>query len=235
MNQNGRNEVNYNTSNDRLGAHYDRYNPNALQEFNNQNFGRNNLQNVFNAETNAQFSVNQEPDMQYSRIEYFLKVSSADRDPSIYPSSSNFVIDLPKEYKNVSSVELIQAIIPDKNSVTSEPYLLLKIDELDKHPMDALDRATSDAFALLLLTDPPLVPGSFISVDPKIHENTVLYYPTTPKAKLSKMTIKVNDVDGNVFDFGGSGSTSKGTQVTFIFKIVQSERNTNVLNTRNVY
>jgi hypothetical protein len=234
MNQNGRNErsADYNSTSNRLGSNYDRYNPNQLQEFNNQNFGRNNVQNVFES---TQFSVSQEPNMQYSQREYFLKVSSADRNVSIYPSSSNFVLDLPKEYKNVSSVELIQAIIPDKNNVTSEPYLLLTIDEFDKHPMDALDKPTSDAFALLLLTNPPLTPGSFISIDTKVHENTVLEYPTTPKAKLSKMTIKVTDSTGTVFDFGGSGTTSKATQVTFIFKITQSERSTDMLNTRNVY
>lgn len=233
MNRNG--VVDTDFKNIRLGAHYDRYNPNALQEINDQSFSRNNYQRVFDNENNTPLSVNQEPDLQYSKNVYYLKISSADRDPSIYASSSNFIVELPKEYKNVYSIELIQAIIPDQNNVTSEPYLLLTIDELDKHPMDAIDKSTSDAFAILMLSNPPLVPGSFIAIDNTIHQNAVLYYPNTPKAKLSRMTIKITDVDGNLFDFGGDGTTTKGYQSTFVFKVVQLERNTNVINTRNVY
>ena len=237
MNRNGRGERNadFNNVNLRLGAHYDRYNPNELQEFNDQTFNRNNYQRVFDNENNTQLSVSQEPDLQYSKIDYYLKVSSADRDSSVYPCSSNFMLELPKEYKNIYSIELIQAIIPDQNNVKSEPYLLLSIDELDKKPVDAIDKSTSDSFAILLLNNPPLVPGTFISIDNTIHQNTVLYYPTTPKAKLSKMSIKITDVDGNIFDFGGDGTTTKGYQSTFVFKIVQLERNTNVMSTRNVY
>jgi hypothetical protein len=236
MNQNGRGERNQNVSNDntRLGSNYDRYNPNVLQEFNNLNFGRNSYQNAFSNESNVQFSVSQEPSIEYSVGEYYLKISSADRDVVSYPNGSNFVIELPKEYKNIQSIELIQAIIPDKNNVTSEPYLLLSIEELEKSPLAALDKNTADSFAMLLLTNPPLVAGSFITVDTKIHENTILFYQT-PKAKLSRMTIKITDVDGNVFDFGGNGTRTKAYQSTFIFKITQKEKSTSIMNSRNVF
>jgi hypothetical protein len=233
--RNERNEL-ANVSNEfngtRSSANYDRYNPNVLREFNDLNFGRNNYQSVFN-DNNTALSVSQEPNIDYSKVEYYLTIRSSDRDVLVYPSSSNFSIELPKEYKNVYSVELIQAIIPDKNNITSEPYLLLSIDELDT-VMDSIDKSVSDSFAMLLLTNPPLVSGSFISIDTRIHENTVLYYKT-PKSKLSKMTIKILNTDGDVFEFGGSGTKTKSYQSTFVFKIVQMEKNTNMLNRRNVF
>lgn len=170
----------------------------------------------------------------YTIVKRYLKVSSADRDPAIYPSSSSFSIDLPVEYRNIVSVELIQGIIPDKNNVSLEPYLILSIDEIP-NTIDAIDRVTSDAFAILMLSTPPLTVGSFISVNTHIHKNTVLYFNQTPKAKLSKMTIKIKNSDGDIFDFGGSGSTSKATQSTFFFKITERVHNTRVINNKPVY
>ena len=217
----------------RLGANYERYNPSPVQEFNNLSLSKHHYQSAFSVDNNAQLSVAQEPSIEYAKVEYFLKVSSSDRDATVHPSGSSFSIDLPKEYKNVYSIELIQAIIPDQNNVTQEPYLVLHIDETES-TMAAIDKNTADAFAILMLSAPPLVPGSFISIDARIHENTILYY-TTPKARLSRMTVTITDADGDVFEFGGDGTTAKAYQSTFFFKIVQLERNTSKLNLRNVF
>ena len=209
----------------RLGTKYDEK-PN---EFNDQAYSKNDYNRVY--QENAQLSRLQEPDINYSRVEYYLTVSSRDRDTSIYANGSQFSVFLPREFKNVYSIELLQAIIPNQNSVLNEPYLVLTVDELDDI-MYSNNKTIAEGFAMLMLTPPN---GNFISIDNRIHENTILYFGTNNKAKLSKMTIKITDVDGNIFDFGGTGSTNKLYQSTFVFRIVQMERSTGALNTRNVF
>jgi hypothetical protein len=205
-----------------------KYNGNPT-EFNDQAYNKNDYNRVY--QENTQLSRLQEPDINYSRVEYYLTVSSRDRDVSIYPNGSQFSVVLPKEFKNVYSIELLQAIIPNQNSVLDEPYLVLTVDELDDI-MYSNNKTIAEGFAMLMLTPPN---GNFISIDNRIHENTVLYFGTNNKAKLSKMTVKITDVDGNIFDFGGSSSTAKLYQSTFVFRIVQMERSTGTLNTRNVF
>lgn len=227
------------------GQHYQRYNDiNKILESNVYEHNQGNLSNV---NTNVNYTnaytkeySSQEPGLsvvQESSIEYetkfnYLVISSKDRDITNYPKSNYYVINLETEYKNIASVSLVQAIIPDKNSVTSEPYLLLKINELD-NVMDSNDRNISDAFAIIQLT-PPTVSGTFIQNDSRIHESTVLHYKTH-KASLSKITISITDYQGIPFNFGGDGTTTKDFQNTFVFKIVTVEKNRKVLQNRNVY
>jgi hypothetical protein len=212
--------------------HYVRYKDNSPAESNSNNYKENNYANAFNNDFNRQLSITQEPDIQYYKREYYLVVSSKDRDVEKYPSSSQFSVRLPKEYKNIHSVELIQAIIPDKNNVTYEPYLVLTIEEL-VDTMESIDSNISDSFAILMLNQ-AASPGKFISIDNRIHENTVLNY-TTPKASLSKMTLKLTDFDGGLFSFGGDNTLNKENQVLFVFKIIQMEKRRESLNNRKVY
>lgn len=217
--------------NNRLGEHYNRYNPTTPSEVNVNAFRNNNYNNVFQNGTGL--SVSQEPDITYTKREYYLVVSSKDRDPSIYPNPNSFRINLPKVYRNIHSVELIQAIIPDKNSVLSEPYLVLTVNELEDI-MESNDPNISDAFAILMLA-PPNATGGFISVDNRIHENTVLKF-VTPKANLSTMTIKLTDFSGELFDFTNtSGVIDKQYENTFIFKITQLEKSTGELGVRGTF
>lgn len=228
------------------GQHYQRYNDiNKIMESNvyesdkgnlskiNTNINYNNdYKKAFSEDFNNQLSVVQESGIEYETKCNYLVISSKDRDIINYPKSNYYVVNLENEYKNISSVSLVQAIIPDKNSVTSEPYLLLKINELD-NVMDSNDRHISDAFAIIQLT-PPTVSGTFIQNDSRIHESTVLYYKTH-KASLSKITISITDLEGTPFEFGGDSDTVKAYQNTFVFKIVTVEKNRKILQNRNVY
>jgi hypothetical protein len=228
------------------GQHYQRYNDvNKILESNVYENNQGNLSNVntnvnytndykkaYSQEHNNSLSVVQESGIEYEKKCNYLVISSKDRDITNYPKSNHYVVNLENEYKNISSVTLVQAIIPDKNNVTNEPYLLLKINELD-NVMDSNDRNISDAFAIIQLT-PPTVSGTFIQNDSRIHESTVLHYKTH-KASLSKITISITDAEGLPFDFGGDSSTAKAYQNTFVFKIVTVEKNRKVLQNRNVY
>lgn len=217
---------------ERLGQHYNRYKKINNEEYNKNQYTSNDFKNVFSNEFNQQLSVSQEPDIKYEKRENYLIVSSADRDTSIYPSSSNFVIQLQQEYKNITSVELIQAIVPDKNDVTAEPYLLLKVNEFE-NTMESNNKQIYNSFAILQVCQ-PTVPNSFLQIDKRIFENVTLNY-RTPRASLSKITIQITNSEGSIFDFGGSGATTKATQCLFVFKITTSDSNRTLINNRNLY
>ena len=146
---------------------------------------------------------------------------------------NRYVINLSREFKNIYSIELIQAIIPAKNNVENEPYLLLKIDEIDD-VTESVDGHIDNAFAILQLA-PPTTPGGFIAIDKRIHENTIKYYQT-PKAALSKMTVTITNCDGIPFNFGDDVSPpQKDLQNTFVFKIVTLDKKRQELSHRNIY
>jgi hypothetical protein len=209
---------------------------NTFQEYNTKRYEANNYENVFSEEYNKQLSLQNESDIAYEFIDYFLTISSFDRDRSVHSNVNQYTINLPKEYKNIYSIELIQAILPDKNSITSEPFLLLHISELED-VMSSLNRHISDSFAILQIGSPN-TPGGFIYMDKRVHENTVKYYQT-PKASLAKLTIRITDIYGNLFNFGSDTSPptapAKDMQNTFIFKITCLEKKRQSINHRNVY
>jgi len=220
----------------RLGERYQRY-----SKFPSSNFAESNSEelqmNMYKTrETDSHFSLStqQEANIEYEKNISFVTISSRDRNVELYPNVSRYVIHFPTEIKNVESVELIQAIIPDKNNVTQEPYLLLKVDEMED-VMISNDRNVSDAFAILQLTN-PVTAGCFIQMDRKIHENVIKYYKT-PKASLSKMTISITDYNGNLFNFGTDNVSppAKALQNTFVFKIESLEKKRAVMNHRNVF
>jgi hypothetical protein len=217
----------------RLGAHYDRYQQPNYAESNVNRFANNDFSNVYTSKFNEQLSTQQELDIEYENTNYYMTVSSKDRDTSRYTNVNRYVINFPTEFRNVSSIQLIQAIIPHKNSVDAEPYLLLKVEELED-VMVSLDRNVSDAFAILQMSAPVTTNG-FIQIDKRIHENTIKHYKT-PKATLSKMTITVTDHAGTPFEFGSdSNPPSKALQNTFVFKITCIEKKRKTLNIRGIF
>ena len=217
----------------RIGDNYNRYNPTNFSEMNSKQYDQNNYSNVYNQEFNTKLSISQEPDIEYEEQVHYLSISSKDRDINTYPNVNNYTIYLSNEYRNISTVELVQAIIPAKNNVEAEPYLLLNIEEIQE-TVSSLDKNISKSFAILQLTSPTTT-GGFIQIDKRIHENTIKYFQI-PKASLSKMSINICDSDGNLFDFEGDSNTfTKGYQNTFIFKIVTLEKKRRQLDQRNVY
>lgn len=217
----------------RLGAHYDRYASQSVTGSNSPSHEQNDYNNVFRTDFNQQLSTTHEPSVQYVPVDYYLTVSSRDRDAVQYPSVSTYMVQFPTEFKNITEIELIQAIIPHKNDVEKEPYLLLKIEELED-VMVSKDRNISDAFAILQMS-PPVTTGGFIQMDKRIHENTSKIYQT-PRANLSRMTISITDCVGAPFVFGTDANPpQKELQNTFVFKLKCLEKQRNVLNHRGVF
>ena len=114
----------------RLGEHYNRYSDNVFLESNKNQFNNHNYDTVYTNDSNAQYSISQEPDLQYQEKVHYLTISSKDRDVTAYPNVNRYSLKFPNEFKNIQSIELIQGIIPDQNDVQNEPYLLLQVDEI---------------------------------------------------------------------------------------------------------
>lgn len=217
----------------RLGEHYSRYGQKNISESNSQRYSQNNFNDVYDSKYNTQYSVSQEPDIEYDTYTHYLTVSSRDRNFSSHPNVNNYTVNFPNEFKNILSIELVQAIIPAKNNVEDEPYLLLDIDELPD-VMVSNDTNISKSFAMLQLTT-PTTPGGFIQIDKRIHENTIKFFKI-PKAYLSKMTVSLRDYSGQLFNFGTDSSPpQKELQNTFVFKIVTLEKKRDQLRHRNVF
>lgn len=217
----------------RLGEHYNRYSQQNYSEYNTNQYNQNGYRDVYDTKSNNQYSVEQEPNIEYDTTTHYLTISSRDRNFTTDPNVNHYTINFPNEFKNISSIELVQAIIPARNNVEAEPYLLLDIDELPD-VMVSNDTYVSNAFAILQLAAPTTTSG-FIQIDKRIHENTVKYFKI-PKAYLSKMTVSLRDCTGSLFDFGtDSAPPQKELQNTFVFKIVTMEKRRDTLRHRNVF
>jgi hypothetical protein len=220
----------------RLGDHYNRYSKTNYSESNINQWNGNNYKDVYSDNFNIKHSLTSEPTIQYEEYTHFISISSKDRDRNVYPDVNNYCITLPQELKNILSVQLIQGIIPAKNNVEAEPYLLLDIDELEEVVISN-DINISKSFAILQPSSPITTEG-FIQIDKRIHENTVKIYKT-PRASLSKLTVSIKDCLGQKINFGTDTllpiPMDKSLQNTFIFKVVTLEKRRSDLHHRNVF
>jgi hypothetical protein len=165
-------------------------------------------------------SIQQESTISYQERVVYLHVSSADRDPVKFPSPSQYIIDFDREFKNIKRIELIQAHVPSTNGVDNEPYLILKIDEIDR-TIYSKNALIDDSFAILQMTAPL---NGYIQIKKDIHEKVVKDY-ITPLATLSKFSMSIYKQDGTLFNFGSDTNPVNLTlQNMFIFKITTIEK-----------
>lgn len=188
-----------------------------------------NYPDAYNTLNNEQLSVIQEPDIKYELTEHFLSITSGARDPA-QPLHYNFYTNLPKVYENVVKVEMISATFPNVTGITNQPYLVYDIQELNCIDFVNYDSNTS-GFAVL-----PIKPSTGAFINPEL--GCMFHTAYTPKQlkKISRLTIKIRDVSGNLYDFGfPNGTTTILNQNSFILKIVTQDTDRSVLNPRNVY
>jgi hypothetical protein len=222
---------------ERLGEHYTRYynNPWNPSNFQDTMSSQHSTSQVYTKEANQQRSLILEPEIEYEMYERYLTIRSEDRDIANYPQPQNYRINIEHEFRNIHSIELITAIIPDQQNVTREPYLLLDIPELRDEPMECVSTVVGNSFALLQMA-PAVSSGYFISIDKRTHENVIKYYKN-PKASLNSMTIRILNHNGALFNFGddtGGTPPNKAFQNIFVFKIVIKEKSHKQLNYRAV-
>ncbi len=185
---------------------------------------------AYSTKTNTQFSIIQEPNISYSSITYYLTMTSLERDTNVYPNPNYYHIDLPQDFKNIYSIELLQSIIPQKTEITNQPFLLLQIPEFYS-VITSNTQFLSSSFATLPISVPTNTTG-YLNIT---HHNNIKIF-NTPKSTLSKITIKLALYDNSIVDFSGSsGSSDIQYQNYFTFKITCLEKNRSNINHRNVF
>ena len=180
-------------------------------------------------------SIQQEPIIEYEYTENFIHVSSVDRDRVGYPQPQEYRINLDNDLKNIHSVELINAVIPDANNVNLEPYLILQIDELPNINMYQSRDTPKDAFTVMYFED---APGNFLTLKSANCDKIVKTYKT-PLARLDRITLRILDYTGAPFSWGVDTSpptaVTKALQNSFVFKVVTVEKKRKSLGVRNVF
>lgn len=172
---------------------------------------------------------------EYEETVHYLTIESKSRNLTNYPQPSNYKISFEQTYRNVKSIELISATLPDQGNITDEPYLLLNIDEITN--IDSSVDEIFNTFAVLQLP-PVITSGKFINIPmglscvgtPKIFK--------TPLAKLDKISLSIRNYDNELFSFGDDtlGSPpNKQYQNIFIFKIITKDKKRECANYSNVY
>lgn len=188
-----------------------------------------NYPDVYESINNQQLSIIQEPEINYELTEHFLSFTSGARDAS-QPLHYNFYTNLPKVYENVVKVEMISATFPNSSGITNEPYLVYDIDELNCIDFITYDNNNS-GFAVL-----PIKPSTGAFINPELGCMFHTSYSPKQAKKLSRLTIKIRDVSGNLYDFGyPNGTTDVLKQNSFILKIVTQDIDRSVLKVRNTY
>ena len=202
---------------------------------------------------NQQFSIQQEPSIQYERVDHYLAVDSGDRDRTKYPNPNSYTVHLGasssqtgavanRNYKNVCEVGLIQATIPDQansGSVFDEPYLLLKVSEFDglDTTFNGTNSSLSSCFAVMNM-DAPYSTGDFFNINLDVVSKAPKKFRGN-MITLDKLSIKITDKDGTLFNFGTDTTPpvvpDKTLQHLLVFKIVTMEPTINHLQTRGVY
>ncbi len=177
-----------------------------------------------------------EPNIEYVKEVVYLTVSSRDRDTDVFPSVNKYVINLNQEIKNIYSIELFSASIPNQGSPADEPYLLLQIDEI-KETIQSNNKAVSDSFAILPMPANVPVGDNFINLKSNYYENIEKVYYETSKASLNKMSISIKKEDGALFDFGSDtpNAPNKTFQNTFTFRIVILNKSRKMIQAKNLY
>jgi hypothetical protein len=163
---------------------------------------------------------------------YYINIDSRDRDRSIWPHSSQFEVKLAppdpytgaqiqRSFKNVISIELMNAVFPNTNKILDMQYLYLNIPEVD----GIIDTTCSGKrfFAKIL---PQHAIGSFVYNYQDIGERARKIYPFRG-ARLDKLTIELRDPTGAIANFGNDNGAKPNQllQTSFAFKIVVEQNN----------
>lgn len=166
--------------------------------------------------------------------EYFVTVDSSDRDRTVWPSTSRFQVKMQPDpafagatveraFRNVESIEVVDAIFPNTNSVVDTRYLFLVVPEVDG-VYEATSATGSRSLAKLV---PKRLLGSFVQCDFGSDPRPRRVFPFEG-ARIDQLTLEFRTNSGTLFSFGAD--TSPGSppnpllQTTVTFRIVVRDR-----------
>lgn len=181
---------------------------------------------------NTQHSLIQEPEGNYQEQVDYLFISSEMR--SSNETHYDYIVKLKESFKNVKSVELVSAVIPNKHStdILNEGVLLLDVEELNfiKTPLNK----DLKIFNSLVIKSPTKEVGGFVVCELGTLLNVKKCF--TSPTFLNRLSIKIRKSTGELFDFGSSSSNNdKDYQNYFVFKIITEVKDISPIQYRNVY
>lgn len=154
-----------------------------------------------------------------------INIYSGDRNRSVFPDPNYYNIHLlekiGKTFKNVVSLRLLSGILPDVNDITQEPFLILKINEISTIGMTGTNNTLNNGSTILQL-DRPVSSGYFLNLKSDICKCIYSSFKQ-PLAELSRFTVQICDINGNLFNFGSDNvpplSPNKSLQHLLSFEI----------------
>lgn len=165
----------------------------------------------------------------------YLSIDSQDRDRTKYPNPNEYTIPLissdtsgqgsvpGRRYKNIVEIQILSAVIPNRNNVLDEIYLILEIDEIDNVVFDSSNHRLSRGFKLMFSTCDGT--SKWLRLDDDISAPLVKRFYPKPKASLDRITIRLLRRDGTPFNFGTDNSppseVNADLQNSWTFKITQ--------------
>ena len=158
---------------------------------------------------------NSEPVVSYEYERQFLLVTSADRNRALYPDPANFHVTLPNIYRDILSIELYGATLPNLAGISNDAYVLMDVPELNH--IVGVDGTSH--FGVLSLNRHPS--NQYLNMDRmSTSDMPVTFRPL--KDKLYNMTIRLKHPDGSQVTFGSEPigtEINMVNQVSFVFQI----------------
>lgn len=130
----------------------------------------------------------------------YITLNSSDRNRKIWPTTSEFQLRTGQTYNNIQSIKLISCVVPNRNNVLDQPYLLVDIREIEG-TYDAASAPSQRAFSKIYFQEAP-GPEKFLRLDKGVGDPLTRVYWPTPKASLDRFTISFRTYDGQLFSFG---------------------------------
>ena len=158
--------------------------------------------------------------IEYESIRQYCHIASKDRDRSLYPSPSDFKIDLPECFCDVYRISIAGGTLPNLDGIDADPYVYLDVPELNHIHSTSRDKY----FGILSLHSGNT--ASFFNLD-KSSTNLMPHIFTPVKRELRQIHIKLFHPNGTPVDFGTQtelDALDYSKQTTFVFEIVERRK-----------
>jgi len=153
----------------------------------------------------------------------FIAINSGDRDNQIFPSSNNYKVDLLNigfDPRNIASISLHSAIIPDIPCITSQPYILLYINELGGRTFKGTNSALDRAFAFIQIDR--AIGSGWINAKPDFTRGIVLQHKDFSYEKFNSLTITLTNPEGQKLPLPNEADAINDKyQHTLLFEVVK--------------